>query len=322
MSRPIVQFLIVGSGRSAVVIAKLVFGRVCRVLVVLVIVFQTLAPAKEASAQDLPETIADDFEQSFLNREVWNPRQISPERYRIDRTVVRSGRGALAISVKASDTGCSGRCQRNEIRIANNLRLKFGQGAWYGFSFQLSGDIPARTVPRWVMGQWKEESDGSPFLAQRYTGGIFHITVQDNDCRVLVASSGSSVQTFYEVLKSGNLGDLPFVTDPADYACEHGIEVEYGDAPVLPDPYGAWVDMVYFVKGGRDGSGVIEIWANGRFVARARGAIGNDRVFGPTQYFKIGIYRNPMRSEATLHFDNFRRGGSRTDVDPSIGATQ
>lgn len=275
-----------------------------------------------AAAQQTPATVADDFELPSLDTSLWNPKQMRPDRVRIDRDVVRSGKGALAISVKAADVDCEGRCQRNEIRIANHLRLKFGQAAWYGFSFQLRGTIPGAGTPRWVIGQWKEETDGSPFLAQRYTGGVFHITAQDNDCRVLIASSSASAQDFYEALERRDHSQFPFVTDAADYSCDHGIAVEYGADPVLPDPYHSWVDMAYFIKGGRDGTGVVEIWANGRFIARLRGSIGNDRVFGPTQYFKVGIYRNPMPQDATLYFDNFRRGDSRTAVDPPRDAAQ
>ena len=273
-------------------------------------------------AQTLADRITDDFEQPSLNLRLWNPLQIRPGRYRIDRTFTRTGHGALSISVSTPDLDCDGTCQRNEIRIANHLRLRFGQGAWYGFSFQVRGNIAPDTLSRWVIGQWKEETDGSPFLAQRYSGRVFHITAQNNDCRVLVARSGSTAQAFLKTLNARDYGAFSFVTNVRDYACDPGIEVEYGDDPILPDPYGAWVDMVYFVQGGRNGTGVIEVWANGRFVARLKGSIGNDAVFGPSQYFKIGMYRDPMPGDATLYFDNFRRGATRAAVDPSKGAME
>jgi hypothetical protein len=271
--------------------------------------------AAPAWAQAAHDPVVDNFEPPSLDLEIWSPVQIGPDRYRIDGTVARTGRGALAITVEAADRACEGTCQRNEIRISNRLRLAFGAGAWYGFSFQVRGDFSPDTPRRAIVGQWKDESDGSPFLAQRYTGGVFHITAQDNDCRILIARSGSSATQFLETLRTRRFSDLQFITDPSDYMCETDVEVEYGDDPILPDPYGAWVDMTYYVKGGRDGFGLIEVWANGRFVARLEGSIGNDATFGATQYFKIGIYRDPTPGSAVLYFDNFRRGASRPDVD-------
>ena len=153
-----------------------------------------LCPLGDAQAQTPFDRIADDFEQPSLNLKLWTPLQIRPDRYRIDRAFSRTGHRRLSISVTAPDLDCGGTCQRNEIRIANHLRLPFGHGAWYGFSFQLRGNIVPGTLRRWVIGQWKEETDGSPFLAQRYSGGVFHITAQNNDCRVLVARSGSTAR--------------------------------------------------------------------------------------------------------------------------------
>jgi len=262
-------------------------------------------------------SVADGFEQPTLDPSVWKPHKLRPERHWIDRDQVRSGRGALAIHVAESDLDCEGTCQRNEIRIANHRRLTFGQAAWYGFSFRIDGHVPPGAPIRWVVGQWKEESDGSPFLAQRYSGGVFHITVQHNDCRVLVSRSGSTRKAFLARLAARAFGEFPFVTNVKDYTCNSGIEVTYGDDPILPDPKNGWVDMAYYVKGGRNGSGVIEVWADGRFIARVTGPIGNDRVFGERQYFKIGMYRDPSPGAATVYFDNFARGTSRAEVDPS-----
>ena len=279
-------------------------------------------PQSSGWAQSPIALVSDDFEKTTLDLKIWNPLQIRPERYRVDQMFARSGRRALAISVVPPDVDCDGGCQRNEIRIADDLRLKFGRGAWYGFSFQVRGDTEPRTLRRWVIGQWKEETNGSPFLAQRYSGGIFHITAQDNDCRILIARAGSTASVFLNRLESRSYGDFPFVTDVRDYDCKPAVTVEHADDPILPDPHQAWVDMAYFVKGGRNGTGVIEVWANGRFIARVTGSIGNDAVLGPSQYFKIGMYRDPMAGSSTLYFDNFRRGPTRKSVEPHNGEPQ
>ncbi len=72
--------------------------------------------------------------------------------------------------------------------------------------------------------------------------------------------------------------------------------------------------MTYRIKGGLNGDGLVEVYANGKFIARASGTIGVRDVAGPTQYFKIGHNRHPMPGTATLFVDNFRRGKSLADV--------
>ena len=64
---------------------------------------------------------------------------------------------------------------------------------------------------------------------------------------------------------------------------------------------------------GRDG--VVEIWANGRFIARARGKIGVDGAGGPMQYLKLGHNRAPLPGTATIYYDRFRRGAARAEVE-------
>ncbi len=275
-----------------------------------------LVPGPGGPARAAPPVV-DGFERPQIDQAIWSLEQMRPSRLRIDRNQARSGQSALAIRVEAADRDCGGGCQRNEIRIANGLRLRFGEEAWYRFSFKIAGEISEHGSLRWVIGQWKQESDGSPFLAQRYDNGVFHITVQDNDCRVIVAQTDGHPDGLHA--HRGNLGyaSLAFLSDPNLYDCETDVRIEHGEAlSVLPDPYGQWVDMLYRVRGGRDGRGLIEIWANGAFIARVTGSLGYDEAEGPTQYFKIGHYRDPLAAATTLYVDDFRRGDSRGAVEP------
>ncbi|WP_342643945.1 heparin lyase I family protein [Rhodoligotrophos ferricapiens] len=276
-----------------------------------------------------PLSIRDDFEDVLLDPEIWSTIQLRAERGRMQAQVVRMGQRALAIDVGEKDRDCDGECQRNEIRIHNDLRLLFGADAWYGFSFRMEGDVPHSGGIRWVIGQWKQETDASPFVAQRYNDGIFHITVQDGACRRLLATSRAAdrqlVQAVSFAVARGTFqrlaaGPLNFLSDKAFYDCDAGIAVELG-AP-LPDPYRNWVDMIYHIRGSLDGSGIVEIWANGTFIARAAGRIGAVPTAGPTQYFKIGQYRDLMPGRATIYVDNFRRGASYREVDPSLPLPQ
>jgi hypothetical protein len=41
----------------------------------------------------------------------------------------------------------------------------------------IGASAPYGDFNRLVAGQWKSKTDDSPFLAQRFTGGFFHITL-------------------------------------------------------------------------------------------------------------------------------------------------
>jgi len=64
-----------------------------------------------------------------------------------------------------------------------------GRDVWFAFSFRVEGDIPQVGSSRTVIGQWKAPGDVSPYVAQRFDNGVFHITVQDNETRRVIASA-------------------------------------------------------------------------------------------------------------------------------------
>ncbi len=303
--------------------------------------------------------IIDDFDE-YPSSKNWDVHRMNkPENFQIESDVVREGGHALAITVFGDDELDSEGNLKNELWIAHQKRCKFGDEVWYSFSFRIDGTVWPVGSTRWVIGQWKEDSGGSPFLAQRFDNGVFHITVQHNKIRKLVAQAEGSYQqdfggfsrelqqmlsldrqgfrnksdaerTSDEFLGSGltiaelkkaietqDTSKFPFLVDPQTYMDYPGIKIELSENPILPDPTLDWVDMRYRVKGSREGMGVIEIWANGKFIARVTGYIGNDEFAGNTQYFKFGHYRDYDRDDlqSTVYFDRFRRGPHRSDVD-------
>lgn len=248
--------------------------------------------------------LQDDFEISRIDTRRWWLGQAQKGQFWIDSTHSQHKTKSIALRMAPEMRGCGTRCQKNEIRTAPRHRIKFGSDAWYSFSFKLDGKLPGLNSRRWVSGQWKQQNGGSPFLAQRFHRGIFQITVQDNDCRVTVASS--------EPLDHA----LPFSTQLAHgtsggNTCSTDITIEHGTNPVLPDATKNWVHMRYRIRGGRNGTGLVKIYANGRFIARVTGSIGYDEAVGPNQYFKFGIYRNPEPGTSIARFDNFRRAATK-----------
>ena len=275
------------------------------------------AAALPAMAQDIVISHADDFERAPLDKTFWTLNHVGPRRLWIDRHVVHSGKGALAIRIKGSDYDAVCQCQISEIREAPAARLPFGTDVWYGFSFRIEGFGGMTGSTRWQIGGWKQDADGSPFIAQRFDDGIFHITVESGTSRVLVATAMGDSEGFFEAVKSGLIMSMGFVSEPEKYDGKDDIKLVYGEDPILPDPRQHWVDMVYHIKGGLNGDGLVEVFANGRFIARATGTIGLKDTGGPNQYFRFGHHRAPMTGTATVYIDDFRRGTSRDEVDPA-----
>lgn len=132
----------------------------------------------------------DHFDARKLDASKWSTQQVLSRQ--IEFAVPgRCGRAAVDIVTKEGDAGieCADDCQRAELRTVRKFWPIFGEEVWYRFSFKIAGDVPALGSARSVIGQWKGPGDGSPMLAQRFDNGVFHITVQDNDVRGVVASA-------------------------------------------------------------------------------------------------------------------------------------
>ena len=139
----------------------------------------------------------DGFEKGPIDTSYWSLYHMGERRHWIEHRVVRRGKGALAIRIKGSDYDGTCRCQISEIREALDARVPFGTDVWYGFSFRVEGFGGMTGSTRWQITGWKQEADGSPFVAQRFDEGIFHITLESGTSRVLVATAmGDSRRVF------------------------------------------------------------------------------------------------------------------------------
>ncbi len=280
-----------------------------------------------------------DFEGTFENRRLddgkWYLKQIHQPA--IQQDIVRSGAYALRLSGRPEFTCRQGRppgiCMRNQIRLGTKYRLKAGTPAWYGFSLRVEGKVPRRGSIRTILAEWKEHGGASPFAALRYDNGVLHLSVQDNRCRSLVTMGWEQAEALTASTASADIKPN----------CRDRLNIEA--AQPLPDPHGRWVDLAVFIK--RDlVDGIVEIWADGKFIGRVTGPIGNDAKTrcredrqclartDPTQYFKAGIYADICASpgieaggedvrfcrdgDIAVYLDNIRRGNSRQEVDPTL----
>ena len=273
-----------------------------------------LLPFPAWAADDFAQTVRDGFEGAQLSGSNWTTRYAPGNRLSIRAGQAAEGKRALALSVRSGDLDPDCKCQRTEIREAEGIQPVFGREVWYRFSIRLADVGGGFDNNRWMLGGWKQEVDGSPFLAMRFEGGIFYITMESDQTRIMLGSTLIDARTFIEVLKGGQGSKFGFVTDQQLYTGNNSVQLKYGKVKYLPDPRSGWVDLMFRIKGAADESGIIEVYANDRFVVRVTGNVGLDAPQGSRQYLRLGHRRDPSRTSAVLLVDNFRRGSTRESV--------
>jgi hypothetical protein len=247
---------------------------------------------------------------------------------------VRAGKGALRLSVRPICFPVDGNCsERAEVWERPKLWAPYDRGMWYRFSVKLVEPIP-RDDHRHVIAQWKRQilpgasGDFSPFLALRLNRGKLFATVETN----LVSASREGIKSTAAACDARQTqvwlrpdtnqtraliaAEASFV--PADAArfdaCTTDISViDRGNR--LPSATSGWIDFVVYTRPGPDGSGHIEIFANGKWIVTVKGHIGHgDPGLGRHQYFKFGPYRAAGTGTWTVCYDDFRRSPRCADV--------
>jgi hypothetical protein len=247
--------------------------------------------------------------------------------------VVKSGKGALRLSVKpmcqASEPLCS---ERAEVWERPKLRVPYEKGVWIGFAVKFEEPLP-QDDHRYLIAQWKREIDAgtegdfSPFLAFRYNEGKFFVTVETNlvpgheierGKRAHCANGETAVwlrpdtnQTRALVAYDKNFG--PENGDEFSACTDKITVINHGN--LLPSPDSGWIDFAVYTKPGPEGTGDIELFANGKWIVTVKGRIGhNDKGLGENQYFKFGPYRAGGPGVWALYYDDFRRSPHCADV--------
>jgi Polysaccharide lyase len=246
-------------------------------LVAAVLVLTGVGPGRSvADGPGLTIPIADDFRGGV--GPIWRLQRIRADALTVVPDPTGLDRNALAITLRAGDLADSGGIsERAELSEADHLHLPTATDVWYSFSLYLPLDFPV-VDRRLVLGQWKQgcgdcTADHSPGIANRYRNGVFSITIQDADRRVVLFEEQADIR-------------------------------------------GRWNHLVYHLSLTPRPDGFLQAWFNGRQVVDYQGPLGYpddlDRV-----YFKIGLYRDSLALPMTMLLAQFRRGTSRSEVDPA-----
>jgi hypothetical protein len=246
----------------------------------------------------------------------------------LQSAVKLSGAGALKLSVRPIKPNDPDHSERAEVWERTALWAPWCQGMWYGFAVKFAEPIPDDRH-RYVIAQWKREilrnavGDYSPYLALRMTSGKLYATVETNYAAPVESSPGSraGVPTFPRprVNQMRALVATDASWTPADGRVFSGqttaLTVTNHGNP-LPSPSSGWIEFAIYVQPGPDGSGRIEINANGKPVVTVEGPVGHadEKGLGDRQYFKFGPYRAGHSNDWTLYYDYFRRSPHRSDV--------
>lgn len=266
-----------------------------------------------------------------------NNREQGAGTHRFQSEVVRTGKGAVDLSVRPQCPGDNELCsERAEVWEKPEILVRYGDPVWYAFSMKMAEPIPAERH-RYVMAQWKREidpgamGDYSPLLALRLMEGKLAVTI-DTDTGAFVEIGTAERPTGCRPGEAAAAMPDEFNQFRALVAVEPGGRDAAGAGftgctpdlivtprgGTLPALSSGWVDFVFLVKPGPKGDGRIEILTNGQWIATVEGKIGHEGPgLGDHLYFKFGPYRAGRDNIWRLYYDEFRRGPACTDVAPA-----
>jgi hypothetical protein len=238
------------------------------------------------------------------------------------RDVSLSGTGALKLTIREIAPTEPDHSERAEVWEKTALWAPWCQGMWYAFAVKFADPIPDDDH-RYVIAQWKRQilpnavGNFSPYLALRMTNGKLYATVETN---YHTPAEGEGIPTFFRPhvnqMRSLIAADAAWTSADARLFKGRTTALSVTDhGNPLPSPSSGWIEFVIFAKPGPDGSGHVEIIANGKPVVTVKGPIGHvDKGHGDRQYFKFGPYRAGHPGEWTLYYDHFRRSPHKSDV--------
>jgi hypothetical protein len=217
--------------------------------------------------------VYDGFEGSTLSR-IWNTRKLPPSALVMQPDVVREGRRAARITLRAGDQiadEAGSELERAELEEARAQESVADRTYRYSFSLFLPRDFPV--VPtRLVLAQWKQRcrlescTPDNPTLAIRYENGELFITHQTTRER----------RELYRTTR---------------------------------DIRNHWLDVRFELRFTRASTGLIKAWLDDAPVVDYAGvnAYPADAGYDDRFYFKVGLYRDRMTQPMTIFVDEYRK---------------
>jgi Polysaccharide lyase len=226
----------------------------------------------------IPLHVYDGFEASGLSWSRWSRERLVPGAVTIEHEVVRTGKGALAITVHSGDryepsSDAGAATERDELMESWWLYARTGRSYACSFSLYLPKEIPL-TSKRLVIAQWRQLCEARrcrpdyPILALRLENAHLRVTRRD----------------------------------------EGGSHVLYEGSQ---DAGGEWLDFRFLVKFDSI-SGSVDATLDGKTIVHYHGAT----VFQPAHgyperglvYFKTGLYRDALGELPwTIYVDEYRK---------------
>ena len=165
-------------------------------LVLVMLVLTGVGPARSV-AEGPTVTLADDFQSGPGS--VWRLQRVLADALKSVPDPAGQDRNVLPITLRTGDMAESGGvAERAELSEDNRLHLPTGTDVWYSFQLYIPTDFPV-VDRRLVLGQWKQAcgdcaADHSPAIANRYRNGVFSITIQEADKRVVLFEEKADIR--------------------------------------------------------------------------------------------------------------------------------
>jgi hypothetical protein len=247
-------------------------------LFIYLLITQTGFMLSSCSRVKLP--VHDNFENPNLSN-IWDTDKFVPGAVELQSKIVRSGHGAIAVTLHTGDHYEAGQhgdlpTERAELTETEGLISDERKTYAYSFSMFIPENFPI-VATRLVIAQWKQECPGggicnnnSPALAIRYIAGILKIT----------QNIGSHQITLYK------------------------SKEEIRDR---------WLDFKFCICFSKDNNGRIIAHLNDSLIVDYKGitAYQEDQSTGYPDpgrfYFKMGLYRNVMSEPMTIYIDEYSK---------------
>jgi hypothetical protein len=171
--------------------------------------------------------------------------------------------------------------KRSENVINPDVSFREGDDLWFTYATWLNSDVPLHTTQWQVIGQWKNDGQGSPPLELCLANGRYKI--------------------------GGGYG-WPGTDAPTTPKLQ---ERDLG--PASANTWETWLVHVNFSSD--PAKGTVNVWRNGTAMVTDWKPIGGTLYPGLFSYWKIGYYRSAVISQSsTVLVDNARLGTTRSSV--------